>query len=900
MSIKNHLGNIIPLLLIPLILVMIWFRKGLILGGGDESFIFYNPQISLGILNSTWQEYQTGFPFLVWLSRANFVFLISILQNKLFLPNFLLQAATFYILMVTGVVSVYFLTKSFLKDNKNSYLISLVSAIFYLFNPFSVSQVWGRGQIAQYFSFALLPLSLLLFALGLERKKLIFVIYLSLATFLLSAAFGFVTFIVVLWVVLLFYLVYWILRSNQKKKDLVFGITFLITTFVLWCFVSAWWLLPFITSGSAVLSGYLENSAENIGTLLGVSKNFTPDIIIRLLQRTYYYDASAFSPIYKSFFFQLISFIPLFFVVIGSFKIFKDANLVGFKYLLILLITGLVVSLGANPPFGWFFVWLFENVSLLQSFRNPFEKFGLVYALGYSAVFAFGLISFLIKTKYKNFLAFIFLVLTCGVFAWPMWSGKVVSFPNDVPGIDIPKYYTDLNNWLNINNGDDYRVLMTPIWSGDGTIYRWNNTKYNGIDPMMFLLDTTVISSNPSIPYFHEFIQNIRKYMERIDVVPALGLLRTKYLVNRDDAVIEDKEKAHKVFLTEAIFPPDTSSGDNVCENLYSNSKAHGMARVICRVPIHKNDWSKPRYLHVTIKTEVAAYVELALTDQNLIRIRWDGRSPLASEYKTVGSDWTTITFPLSAPTEYNRNMDFSKVLGIEVLAYSLDFPKVGVNEISVKQITLDSGLKEKTNVFSLIRRFGDLQIYQPSSFNLAEEFGTLEEVNQVEDFVHLFRRIKQEADLINRKGYILITQNPSEKLNNFRQSSFLTTQDKYKFSDTRYWLKVKDRENGWLLLSKTYNPEWKVIKGAGKEMLEGGMLNNLRLFGMQVLPEQDHLVVNGYANLWKTDGQNDQYAIVFMPQVVADIGWKVSISSIMLLVGVTVLWQVKKYISSH
>lgn len=901
LSIKKHLIFICPLFIIPLLLVVIWFKNGLIVGGGDESFFFYNARTALGVLSNTWQEYQTGFPFLAWLPRANFVFIIAILQDRFFIPGFLLQAASFYILMVVGVTSVYFLTRFLLNSYKDTNLVAITAALFYLFNPFSVSQVWGRGQYAQYFSFALLPLSLLLIVLGLKKRKFIFAIFLSFLSIFFSTAFGFVTFIIVLWSVLLLYLIYWFVKNNQKR-DLLFGVSFFCLSFAVWCLVSSWWLLPLITHGNSILSGYLGNNTENLGTLLGVSKNFTPDIIIRLLQRTYYYDANAFSPIYKTFFFQLMSFIPVVFVLIGAIKILKNPGIYTFRFFLVLLLFGLIISLGANFPLGGIFVWIFERVDILQSFRNPFEKFGLVYALGYSAVFAFGLVSFFENIKYKNLAILVFVVISCGIFAWPMWSGKVVSFPNSSPGVDVPKYYQQLNSWLDISNNEGYRIFMTPIWSGDGTLYQWNKTRYNGIDPMMFLLDTPAVSSSPRITYFYDFIQNIRKYMDRINIAPSLGLLRVKYLINRDDAIIESKEKQHKVFLTESIFPPGSiSSVDSLCQDLYNNSKDQGLAWIVCSVPLKKSDWSKIRYLHVTVKTETAAYLELALTDQYLTRIRWDGRSPLASEYKTIENGWTTVTFPLSAPTEYNSNMDFSKILGVEILAYSLDSPQRSVNEIFVQQITLDEGLEEKTNAFSLLKTFGNLQVYKPNLFKPVDEFGILEQVDVVGDFVSLFEAVNREAGIFNRKGFVLESQNPQKGLDGIWFEPPVSLKEKYKFSDTRYWIETNENDTAaLLLLSKSFNNEWKVIPGITREMLKGGLFNDINLLKMQVVPERDHFVVNGYANLWKIGGKNKQYAIIFMPQVIADTGRKISIFSIMLFTGIILLWQVKKYISSR
>ena len=131
---------------------------------------------------------------------------------------------------------------------------------------------------------------------------------------------------------------------------------------------------------------------SNLGTLLGVSRSFTPDVIVRLLQKGYFFDATAYSQIYSTIPFQFVSFIPLFFVVIGIVKVLKNREQTQFRFFIVLLVLGLVVSSGANPPFGWLFVWLFKSFAFLQAFRNPFEKFGLVYALGYSPIFAYGLV----------------------------------------------------------------------------------------------------------------------------------------------------------------------------------------------------------------------------------------------------------------------------------------------------------------------------------------------------------------------------------------------------------------------------------------------------------------------------------------------------------------------------
>ncbi len=81
---------------------------------------------------------------------------------------------------------------------------------------------------------------------------------------------------------------------------------------------------------------------------------------------------------------------------------------------------------------------------------------------------------------------------------------------------------------------------------------------------------------------------------------------------------------------------------------------------------------------------------------------------------------------------------------------------------------------------------------------------------------------------------------------------------------------------------------------------LKGGLISDLKLLRRSVLGEDNHFVVNGYANLWKVEGESDQYALVFMPQVLADISMKISIFSVLFVVGISILWGAKKYTSSR
>lgn len=894
MSIFSKFRYLLPLFLIPIIVVFIWFNNGLIVGKGEEGLIFYNFTKGLELSKSVWVEVNTGMPMLSWLSRIPFFYAAEFLNTKLFLPQFLIQAGLFFILMLIGTLSAYYLTLHFLKDYPRRKTISLISALFYLLNPFSVSQVWGRALYPQFFSFALFPLSFLILVKALNKKSYFYLVPLLFSSVLLSWAYGLVTTVVCYWVILGLYSVWWLFIKRTNKSNIVFGLSFIIFSFLGWILVNAWWILTLVFEGNKVLSSYVSNPEENIGTLLGVSKSYPPDIIIRLLHKGYFFDADAYNRIYSTLPFQLISFIPVFFMLIGLIKTLKNQELRKYKFFVVIFSLGLVVSLGANPPIGSLFVWIFEHVTVLQAFRNPFEKFGLVYALGYAPLFALGLATFF--KKGTAFWITIILFLTIGVYSWPMWTGKVLVGIDNKIGVQVPGYYELLNKWLQNNDTQDNRIVMTPLESGEASVFQWDNTVYSGVDPMHFILNRAAISNGAQIPFYYDFSQSFRKYTGRENLAPVLSLLRAKYLIDRRDMIkTSASDKNQYQVLTSAIYPPAGAESNlkTICQSQFAVSQKNNPAWINCRIVAEAGNLSGTKYLYLKVKTSEPANLEVALRDTSQTRIRWDGRRD--TEYGTDSADWQYITIPLSTPTEDNSTIDLSKISLLEVLAHPKDKPLESVGEINLEEVKLDPGVRKEINEFKEIAKFGNLSVSKVANFNPPPEFGSLSSLDKVEDFAGLFDAANQKKDQTDKKGFVLTIQNKGKNLQDLPDTGFTQVVDKYKVSDSRYWVKTGQNQGGVLLiLSKTFNPEWKVIAGISKEKLTGNLFDDLNLLRDGVLPEEKHFVVNGYANLWILDNSQDQLAIVFLPQIYADIGFKVSLISVGLLILISGLYAKK------
>lgn len=526
MKIKKRLTGPLFLLLINLILVFVWFKKGLIFAGGESGLPFYNLNKSFNLISSTWYDSAGGFPNVTSSARIPFFWLLKTLFNW-GLSGVFLQALTFFILIAIGTFAVYFLLKVTLFDelkkkkrlNKSYRFVPLIGAIFYLFNPFSMLQVWGRGLYVQFFAFAYLPVFLLFFIVGLKRRNYLYSVLAVLFSFLLSTALVSVSYILSSWLLVSLYLIYYLKKNSTKKKDIIFSITFYFLTLVSWVAIHSLWLLPFLINSRNLVSTSLGSLEHNLGSLRGVSRNYSLSTVLRLLHHFLYKD-KIYGEVYSSFFFKAMSFlIPA--VALFSLRVFKKTS--HFKFYLSLFLISLFVVLGSNPPLGFAFEWIFTTLPPLQVFRNPYEKMGLVFLLAYTPFFSIGcvkvslFVSEFTKRKFSNLIikphlvVVLILFLVSGVYVWPMWKGIFAGGVKINVWVKVPSYYEQANDWLNEKEGE-FRLIHFPLNPGDGIKYTWENS-YQGTDPSEFLFSKHSIAKNVAFnkPYYNVLLERFGK-----------------------------------------------------------------------------------------------------------------------------------------------------------------------------------------------------------------------------------------------------------------------------------------------------------------------------------------------------------------------------------------------------
>lgn len=530
-------------ILITLVTLFIWnwFSDNLMFINGESGLFFYNPTALFSKSFYVWSEVGTGLPSAFNLIRIPFFSTLTVL-SKIGISSLYLQMGYFLFIMLTASFSMYYLLVEVFCLDKDK-RVALYGAIFYLFNPYALSQVWARGLYPFFGAYAFFPLTLFFLIKFFNTKRFFYLLMASLASLVFSDVYVHPTTVLTYWVITGLTYFYFLVNS-KKKLLLVFSF---ILFLIIWLGIHFWWLLPYIQSLSTnvlAVAG-LSNPKGNVDTLIGVSKFFPLSAVIRLIQ--YYLFKDLWSFFYDNSFIIAISWlIPITaFFSIDYLKKYKNT-----KYFIFLFLISIFVVLGANKPTGEIFLFFFEKFSYLQAFRNPYEKFGIVFLIAYTPFFAIGL-THITKRIYKQI---VLLFLVCFIFLLPFWNKTFCGIDPEKNNCwtRVPNYVAEANSFLNNQKGD-FRIMMLPLAPSDGASYAWPAGNYFGTDPTRFLIDRPAISYNTpgNREYFNILLQRFGDFtpnafgiedpdtsaseFKGIDFSEELRKLNVRYIVLRND-----------------------------------------------------------------------------------------------------------------------------------------------------------------------------------------------------------------------------------------------------------------------------------------------------------------------------------------------------------------------------
>lgn len=531
--IKSIFKNpVILIILLPTILVGIWFREGNILGTGESGLPFYDLNLQFEINKSAWASYAFGHPTNISVASAPTYYFLSLFQ-KAGISAYLIQASFFWLVLVISGIGIYLLTKELFPQLSNRFLT--LAVLFYWFNLYSMINVWNRFLNNFFFFYAIIPLALYLFILGINKQRYFFAILIGLLSIVSSYLQTSMALNLIFWLILIYTAIFYISR---------FTIKFFLLTLIFWLLINIWWIsqvFSYISSGSFnAVSNTSFTTIGNYQTFINLSTTLGNISDLIRLRHDYFFNNLEISwvKIFNSPPVTLFNFLIAAIVLVPV--IFIKNRSVFFAGGLFLI--GMFLTKGNNPPFGEINTSIFLVSPLMQLFRNPFEKFGFILSLSSTLLFVEGLmfISGFVKKEIRELFYFsitmtIILIwgipfLTRSVF---LGSEKPINDPNTGYQVKVPEYYKQAAEWLKSQQGD-FRLIVFPL-GGEGITYEWEKG-YSGVELTNQLLPKTAISLNTNIPFYDDVSKNIEKLFLTANLLPSLSnALNAKYILYRPD-----------------------------------------------------------------------------------------------------------------------------------------------------------------------------------------------------------------------------------------------------------------------------------------------------------------------------------------------------------------------------
>lgn len=532
---------LIVLFIIPVILVVLWFKDANILGTGESGLPFYDLMLQFKNFSYAWANYALGHPTNITIASVPTYWFFAQLQN-IGVPAFLLQAFFLWFSLTVSGISIYFLTKElFPKLDQKIYLLA---PLFYWFNPFGMVNVWNRFLNNFLVFYACLPLVLLLFIKGIRSKKYIYAILIGLSSLILSYASSSITFSLILWFVLSYTALFYVVLNRQGDK--LFVVKFFLITLLFWFFINFWWIsqvLSYVALGSfsaVTSSSFTTDSNYNTFFLLSQRLGNLIDVV-RLKHASFFADIEniRWVGIYQ---FPLLTLLE--FLIAGTYllPIIIRRRQKEVLFLGGLFILSIFFMKGNNPPLGEIFNQAFINFSFLQLFRNPLEKIGFILPLSAAPLFCLG-VSLLIgkfATKWRRMAYLIFLSWLLIIWGGSFWSSLVFTGTESPTNninvgyqVKVPEFYKDVSNWLSAQ-GNNFRLIIFPI-GGEGITYTWPQG-YSGVELSNQLLPVTSVSFSTNIPFYKEVSSDLERiFLTRENFPKVMDLLNAKYIVVRSD-----------------------------------------------------------------------------------------------------------------------------------------------------------------------------------------------------------------------------------------------------------------------------------------------------------------------------------------------------------------------------
>jgi hypothetical protein len=257
---------------------------------------------------------------------------------------------------------------------------------------------------------------------------------------------------------------------------------------------------------------------------------------------------------------------------------------------------------------------------------------------------------------------------------------------------------------------------------------------------------------------------------------------------------------------------------------------ANGGIGVWIQVPINMTNTLSERYLEVWLRSSQGGSIYIEARDPLAHSATWDGR--LNPNYFLSRDKWKLFVLPLDVPSEFiNTPGTFDRGNVTKLLIGMTNLGHISTN-FEIGGIFLDQGgVYSSARNISLVGQYGQLTLYQLNSSaflpRVYSTTGVLIE-NSTGDFL-------SNLGEFNPANTVVVQSSEVQRNKISLPASPLRTPDLsfHLVNPSLYDVQVNATGPYMLVLSETYNPLWVASTPWG------------------VIPDANHFVVNGYANMW-------------------------------------------------
>jgi hypothetical protein len=537
---KDYLFDIILIFILGLI-PLLWFRPGYELLGGYDFTIFLNPLQELKENVFLWRErFAAGLDNTYSLPVLPYFFLYAFPQWLGF-SLYTAQKLVFIILFSLPGLAMYYLVRVLFKNELNVRIISLTSAMYYLFNYLAMAH-FGRGNLIAILAYGLTPLLLAVLFQALNNpdslKYLIIlgIIFIGHAVLTTHPP----DFFVPLIIVLLFSLYYFYICANKKERKK--SLRFFLSVSILGIVINLWWIIPMLRYlAKFSLEPYYKEQLYTLSTV----KNYSIRLweILRSMGNPLYFDIDKANKFFVAEVYYRLPFIIIGFVfpvIAYSALLFKGKN----KYTIffaLLSIFGLFLSKGVSSPLGLVYDWLYYHIPGFFIFRAPYRVFTTIYVFALAPLIGLGIVRIadLVKNNLLSKLIIFSMWLCIFFYSWPLFTGTHLREKGSqvIGGVffNIPPYYKEAKSWLAAQK-DNFRIYL-PVETYD-VITDWG---YHGQNPSLQLFDKAQLVYRPEATqwekyqYFAKFLNETVKKWRFGNLSRILNLANVKYMLIQND-----------------------------------------------------------------------------------------------------------------------------------------------------------------------------------------------------------------------------------------------------------------------------------------------------------------------------------------------------------------------------